>query len=666
MAASHTPAENSEHVPISEEIFSEVFAPEDTVDQPCDVILVVEDGKEFKAHRKVLSEASSFFEKLLNTDMKESKEGIVRLEIFSESAMRNTLEFIYTGRVQILTEDNAQDLIVMADFLLLQKLKSLAEEVLLQKLNISNCLHILFFSERYQCAKLVSETKKIILANFITLYAANREEFLNMSGEQIQMWISDDEINVAAEEDVFKIILAWIDHDRSKRMKYFPDLFRLVRLVYVSRDFLYSKIHTNFLVKTYDGCFDLVEDTLRLIASNGFCIPSFVSPRRSLETPVIVVNVHQPFGLLQCYSLCEDKWYSLNKQPAPGTIAFYFNWRRDLVSFRGKLYVHDVPRSWSKSLETSHSRLFSYDPYSNSWMSLSCPERRVLKQVFVRNDREMYALLSEPCAKCQRLCQLGSRLPKAERCNREKHVSFITKYKPESNSWEDIASFDHINIIRRDVCIVDHDSYIYFIGGAEIVTSSQLPTFVATEDNVVKIGGAQQRYDVLCKYLADVDRYDLRKNQWYKVEDMRMARRSATGAATNGKILVAGGLARPFYPGAGQCEVYSETTNEWQFVKINMPVTDQFKLELLSIDDKVYLLSKFHNKCNMSFEITIECYDPDKKTWSQKTRIPSAMTNVTCCSMRVFRGFLNELQPVNFKSQNRDPPLPPLPDRPGQ
>ena len=95
-----------------------------------------------------------------------------------------------------------------------------------------------------------------------------------MSGEQLQMWISSDEINVTAEEDVFKIILSWIDHDRSKRRKYFPDLFRLVRLVYVSRYLLCSKIRTNVLVQNSDCCLDLVEHALRLIECQGFCVPS--------------------------------------------------------------------------------------------------------------------------------------------------------------------------------------------------------------------------------------------------------------------------------------------------------------------------------------------------------------------------------------------------------
>ncbi len=107
-----------------------------------------------------------FFEKLLNSDMKESKEGVVRLEMFSESVMGNTLEFIYTCNIQILTEDSARDLIVMADYLFLQNLKTLAVRVLLQSLNFSNCFLNYYLSERYRCEELFTKTPKFILAHF--------------------------------------------------------------------------------------------------------------------------------------------------------------------------------------------------------------------------------------------------------------------------------------------------------------------------------------------------------------------------------------------------------------------------------------------------------------------------------------------------------------------
>jgi len=110
----------------------QVFSPQETQDSPFDVTLVVADGKEFKAYRRVLSEASPFFEKLFNSGMRESKEGVVRLEMLSEAGMTDTLEFIYIGSIQIPSEDQAQELITMitmADYLVLPHLKTAAGKV---------------------------------------------------------------------------------------------------------------------------------------------------------------------------------------------------------------------------------------------------------------------------------------------------------------------------------------------------------------------------------------------------------------------------------------------------------------------------------------------------------------------------------------------------------
>ena len=270
---------HSEHVTSRPRKESEIFMPKETPDQRFDVILLVENGKEFKVHKQVLSEASPYFEKLLNSDMTESREGIVRLEMFSESAMRNTLQFIYTGDVQTLAEDNARDLVVSADYLFLPTLKPLAEAALVEMLNTSNCLSAYHFSQRYQCEQLLAKSEKYILANFIAMYETNPEEVLNMSNKEMEMWLSSDEMNVRTEEDVFKVILAWIDHDRKKRQKYFVELFRHVRLLFASRDFLLSDIRKNDLMKDNKSCLNRVVDAIKLIDSRNFGNLS-ISPRK--------------------------------------------------------------------------------------------------------------------------------------------------------------------------------------------------------------------------------------------------------------------------------------------------------------------------------------------------------------------------------------------------
>ena len=72
----------------------------------CDITLVTKDDKEFKAHRNILSAARPFFCKLLQSDMKENREGIVRFEEISGAVIEDVLEFIYTGCVEITQASN--------------------------------------------------------------------------------------------------------------------------------------------------------------------------------------------------------------------------------------------------------------------------------------------------------------------------------------------------------------------------------------------------------------------------------------------------------------------------------------------------------------------------------------------------------------------------------
>ena len=98
-------------------------------DHLCDMTLVTKDDKEFKAHRNILSAASPFFCKLLQSDMKENRAGIVRFEEISGAVMEDVLEFIYTGNVEV-TQENSEDLIAAANYLLIPGLKKLSGQFL--------------------------------------------------------------------------------------------------------------------------------------------------------------------------------------------------------------------------------------------------------------------------------------------------------------------------------------------------------------------------------------------------------------------------------------------------------------------------------------------------------------------------------------------------------
>jgi len=614
MTALSQPENTSDRVTSSPGTGNELFVPKETPDLRCDVILVVEDGKELKAHKQVLSEASPFFEKLLNSDMKESREGIVRLEMFSESAMRNTLQFIYTGDVQILAEDNAEDLVALADYFFLPKLKTLAEAALGEMLNTSNCISIYYFSQRYRCEELLAKSINYIFANFTVVYETNREVVLNMSSKEIEMGLSSDELNVGAEEDVFKIILTWIDHDRNKRQNFFAELFRHVRLVFVSRDFLSSDILKNDLVKDNESCLNCVEDAVSLIDARNYGNLS-IPPRKSLETSVIIVtsawrnasNWELSGQPILCYFPGEGHWCKLGQMPR------IYSGRGELVFYHGKLYSNVLDSSRQQS-QLSHP-LACYHLYSNCWTRLPYidSDRRALREIFVSQDNKMYALVSEMQAvEYRRDCW-----------SREKCVSSIRKYKEESNSWEDVTSFDHLNR-RKDFCIVAKDDFVYFIGGEERL-----------EKNVLK-------------FCTDVYRYNLSRNQWDKVADILRPKKFPSGAACNGKIFITGECHMSV---KCQCEVYTETTNEWQSIA-SLKFRRGVRPKLLSVDNQLYAVGTCMHLWSVEASpcvTRVECYDPDKNEWIWKTDIPIQTHSyiravVNAYSGRIFKGFLSNHQ----------------------
>ena len=586
------------------------FMPQETRDNPYDVTLVVEDGKEFRAHRKVLSEASPFFDKLLNSGMRESKEGVIRLEMLTEAGLGAVLEFIYTGGVEMLAEDNARDLIEMADYLFIPQVKTFAAGVLAQKLNTSNCISSYYFAKRYQCEELVSDATKFIYANFTNV--AKTEQFLNMSSEEVNKWISSDDINVSSEEDVVKIILTWIDHDKSERKKYFADLFRQVRLIYASRDYLFNDIVTHDVVNDNACCLELVKDAMEAIDfKNWKKYISFSPPRKSLATPVILVSrwteTNRKDWKLLSYFPSTYTWYEVCDIPwAPS----------QMVSCHGMLYFLK---------ERGNRKLIRYDPFFDLWTDVPYKGKRDLQQIFVieKNEDGIYALEKDNEISCPVCVSVGSGNAQEApvRCGKQ-HLSYITKYKPESNSWEDILSVDFGR--RTGMCLVAKDNFIYFIGGRIFDTGN---------------------LGVRIRISADVDRYELSKRQWDKLANLQERRFKASGGTTaHGKIFIFGGYENTFNRVfVKSCEVYNERTNEWQLIAsprlTESPCHDT--ASIVRVDDKVYLVeSEVRGK--------IQCYDPDKDEWNVVTEIPEPTHQsnrrirrdllTTSCSMTVFTG----------------------------
>lgn len=184
---------------------------------------MAKNGKQFEAHRHILSEASPFFEKLFNSDMKESRDGVVQMEIFTQSQMADILVFIYTGSIEISNLQKLEDLVAVADYLLLKGLKFIAQKFIAQNLSTANCISYYYLTEKFNCEELINSSRKFIHLNFAAV--AESEGFMNLPSDEVEKRISSEHIVISEEEDVLKVLLKWINQEKSQRGVKFGELF---------------------------------------------------------------------------------------------------------------------------------------------------------------------------------------------------------------------------------------------------------------------------------------------------------------------------------------------------------------------------------------------------------------------------------------------------------
>ena len=92
---------------------------------------------------------------------------------------------------------------------------------------------------------------------------------MNLSLEELEKWISSDEIRVRGEEDVFQVIVQWLEEKVCRQSEIFFELFRNVRLVYMSRNYVFKEISPHPLLKYDETCRALVLDAMKVVSSGS-------------------------------------------------------------------------------------------------------------------------------------------------------------------------------------------------------------------------------------------------------------------------------------------------------------------------------------------------------------------------------------------------------------
>ena len=513
----------------------------------CDVTVAVK-GTEFKAHKVVLAAASPFFLSLLESNMRESNEQVIRIELEEATApvMEDVLKYVYTGNVSV-TEESGHNLIATADYLLLPGLKAVACIFLMDNVTIENCIFNYYFADKYQCVELKDKCCQMINSNFSVVMET--DDFLKIDVKQVMEWVSSDDITVSAEEEVFKGIVKWVTHNKSERESDFPDLLHQIRLMFISHDFLVNELFREELITTNIDCLNFVLGSMKYILGPT-CESGTKPPRKCLEMHTDVIFVCGGRKAM-CYLPQQNMWYQMVDM-----ILEHQN--HAVVQYSDKVYIFDEKRLQpGKSPATEY-----YMSSSDSWsaMQTKFEYQEKISSLLVLNG-SMYALTDDE----------------------SEHESTVFIYHPRKNEWA-IEKCSQC----WGACGVTNDHHLYIIGGtkqgiAEITGTSKVVRFDGDEweevaalnearhgafgaamNEKIYVAGGMQRKEQNCTVINTSEVFSPSTYEWELIPNLNVPRHSASMVCFKGALYVVGGFKDNRQQRELSVEMFDSETNEWK------------------------------------------------------------------------------------------------------
>ena len=428
-------------------------------------------GQDFPAHRCVLSAASPYFRAMFTSQLKEKESNLVELQDTKSATISDVLRYIYIGETNI-DSSNAQDLVMVADYLIIPSLKTKVENFLEGTLNASNCLALESFASRYNCELLKQASGTYKAANFVDV--TRSEDFRLLDSERVKELICMDEINVAEEEEVYEAVMVWVKHDLPTRECILPELLKCVRLFSMSKYRLREILDEELVSK------NLICTRIFLNALDFFLFPDrfediTLKPRLSLEKyehVVVLTGGCNRDGLKRethCFVPSTVTWVSLPMMPFPrshhaaavcdgllyimggkivGPAVCCFNpkqniWssvdiklsRKDcsVTSYNEELYVIGGQDSWHD--------VQIYNPTFNEWRQGASMETARAGHNAVILQEHIYVIAGHNGKNCQ---------------------NSVECYNPVSDQWAKISS---VTKVRRSAAAIAVGGKIVVVGG---------------------------------------------------------------------------------------------------------------------------------------------------------------------------------------------------------
>ncbi|XP_074643758.1 kelch-like protein 21 [Tubulanus polymorphus] len=280
--------------------------------------------EEIPCHRNVLAVSSPYFKAMFTCDLKESREGRININEISARTMRQIVDYVYSGCLEI-TIDNAQEILAAASLFEYPAIVDACCEFSRVQLHPSNCLGIEHFAYMHSCKSLQEESRRFVLDNFSCV--VEHEEFLELPLDRLISYISSDLIDVRSEELVYRSVMSWINHDLDGRREQFPDIFEYIRLPTIKLQYLEEVVAVDDLVRNFEACSTLVNEAKKYHESKvsgqtqqrRLSMRSLPRPSTVAKEVMVVIgglnNNNVTSASVEMYEPHKDKWSFLPDIP---------------------------------------------------------------------------------------------------------------------------------------------------------------------------------------------------------------------------------------------------------------------------------------------------------------------------------------------------------------
>ena len=221
------------------------------------------------ANRLVLSCHSKFFEGMLRL----THENVIEIEAVDGTTMKALIDFIYTGSITI-DDQNVERLLSGAECFNINEVKQFCDEFMLEKCEHQDSLALFKAASLNKEFEIKDEVREYVSTHLEKLIQI--DEFKSLSNVEMTFFISNLEQSGVRKTSIYQAVITWVRHNEETRKTNFSDLFRMINLNEIDKDFINNTILKERLVETNTEIQNHVISTMHNLVINE---PSF--PRES-------------------------------------------------------------------------------------------------------------------------------------------------------------------------------------------------------------------------------------------------------------------------------------------------------------------------------------------------------------------------------------------------